>query len=75
MGLWIAIAVMGILAGWLFLPRRRAVPEPEDDVTTPIDREELEAAERELKEDRGAGSLGDRADPDDDYDDWGPGAR
>ena len=61
----VAIAVALLVFFW---PKpRRATPAPEDDVTTPIDREELEQAERELRESRG--SLDEAED-----DDWGPGA-
>jgi hypothetical protein len=73
MGLWIGVAVLGALLVWLFLPRRRSMPAPEDDVKTPIDQAELEEAERELGDDPGARPL-DRG-VDDDQDDWGPGAR
>jgi len=62
----VAIAVALLVFFW---PKpRRATPAPEDDVTTPIDREELEQAERELRESRGR-SLDEAED-----DDWGPGA-
>jgi hypothetical protein len=73
MGLWIGVAVLGALLVWLFIPRRRGMPAPEDDVRTPIDQEELDEAERELRGDPGARPL-DRG-MDDDQDDWGPGAR
>ena len=70
MGYIIPIAILALLLLFFFRPlRRRAVPEPEDDVTTPIDREELEQAEREVKDARGAKSI-DEAE----QDDWGPGA-
>jgi hypothetical protein len=72
MGLWIGVAVLAILLGWLFVPRRRPAPEPEDDVTTPIDRAELEQAEREVKRDGSARALDERVE---DEDDWGPGTR
>ena len=66
-----AVAVALALLFWLFRPvPRRAVPAPEDDVRTPIDREELEAAERELREAGEARPLGQE-----DEDDWGPGTR
>ena len=70
MGYIIPIALLALLLLFFFRPfRRRAVPEPEDDVTTPIDRAELEQAEREVKDARGAKSI-DEAE----QDDWGPGA-
>jgi hypothetical protein len=63
----VAIAVALLVFFW---PKpRRATPAPEDDVTTPIDQEELEQAERELRESRGGRSL-DEAEEDD----WGSGA-
>lgn len=72
MGLWIGVALLVVGAWWLFRPRRRAAPAPEDDVTTPIDHAELEQAEQELRQDPGARSLGDEVD---EGEDWGPGAR
>ena len=70
-----AVAVALVLLFWLFRPvPRRAVPAPEDDVSTPIDRDELEAAERDVRGDRQARSLGSRAEEDGE-DDWGPGTR
>ncbi|MFN0181297.1 MAG: hypothetical protein ACKVZ0_21020 [Gemmatimonadales bacterium] len=70
MGAIIAVAVSAAVLLWLFGgSRKRAAPAPEDDVTTAIDREELEAAERELAEDTEA------RDVDDDQEDWGPGTR
>lgn len=69
MGIVGVVAIVGLLL-WLFGgPRRRAMPAPEDDVTTPVDGDELAAAERELAEDDGAVE----ADDDDAHDDWGPG--
>ncbi len=44
-------------------------PNPEDDVTTPIDRAALAEAERELLEDGGARPIGDELEDED----WGPG--
>ncbi len=66
-------SLLGLVAGvallvWLISPRRRAPVAPEDDVTSPIDREALEEAERELARDP------DAYDPDTAEDDWGPGA-
>jgi hypothetical protein len=67
---WLLPIAIAALLLWFFWPKpRRATPAPEDDVTTPIDREELERAERELRESRGSRSL-DEAEEDD----WGPGA-
>jgi hypothetical protein len=74
MGTWIGVAALVAVLWWLFVPRRqRAAPAPEDDVTTPIDREELEEAERELEQDPRPRSL--EQGLDDDEDDWGPGTR
>ena len=73
MGVWIGLALLAAALGWLLFPRRRATQAPEDDVTTPIDRAELEQAEQELKQEPGARSLDEGID--DDADDWGPGTR
>ena len=74
MGLWIAMALLAVLVGWLFRPRpRRVTAAPEDDVSTPIDHAELEEAERELKHDPRARSLEEGVA--DDEEDWGPGVR
>jgi hypothetical protein len=70
LGTIIAAVAIGAVLLWLFGgSRKRAAPAPEDDVTTAIDREELEAAERELAEDAEA------RDADDEEEDWGPGTR
>jgi hypothetical protein len=45
---------------------------PEDDVDTPIDRDELAEAERAIKDDPDAKAAADAID--DDTDDWGPGS-
>ena len=71
MGLWIGVAVLGALLVWLFLPRARPAPEPEDDVSTPIDHAELAQAERELKQDPRPRAL--EQGMEDEEDDWGPG--
>lgn len=64
------VALVAILV-WFLSPRRRAEPAPEDDVSTPVDHEELAEAERELEDDRRAGPLDQEgSDPEDD---WGPG--
>ncbi len=68
---WLLPVVIAALLLWFFWPKpRRATPEPEDDVTTPIDYEELEEAERDVKDARGAQSI-----DEEDRDDWGPGTR
>jgi hypothetical protein len=67
------VAIVAVVV-WLLGSRRRPVPAPEDDVTSPVDHSELEAAERELGEDLKARPLHDGFE-DEDADDWGPGAR
>lgn len=69
MGLVLGIGVVALLI-WLFRPRGRPQPAPEDDLTTPIDRDALEQAERELRADPRPRTL----DEADEADDWGPGA-
>lgn len=68
-GLFGALAAVALLM-WLFGGRRDRRPAPEDDVMTDLDRAELEAAERELREDQDPRSF----DQPDERDDWGPGA-
>ncbi|HEV8597846.1 MAG TPA: hypothetical protein VGQ69_00640 [Gemmatimonadales bacterium] len=70
MGLWLGVAVLCALLVRIFIPLRRAIPAPEDDVATPIDKAELAEAERELESDPDPRSL-EHADHEDD---WGPGA-
>ncbi|MEZ4585273.1 MAG: hypothetical protein R2909_02610 [Gemmatimonadales bacterium] len=68
----IGAVVLIMVAVWLLAGKQRPREvAPEDDVTTPIDLEELEAAERELEEDLEGRELDDGWD--DDTDDWGPG--
>ena len=64
------VALIAILVWFLAPARRKPQPAPEDDIATPIDRAELEDAERELAEDPGPRQFGE---PEED-DDWGPGA-
>jgi hypothetical protein len=66
--LLVAAAVAAALAGWLM--RRRRHPGPRLVGSDGIDREELEAAEREVRD------LESRQRPEDGFegDDWGPGA-
>lgn len=66
MGTWIGLALIGALLLWLLGVGKKRPPAPEDDVTTPIDREELDEAEREVRNAEGSG------DPEA-GDDWGPG--
>lgn len=75
MSAWIGIVVIAALLLWLLgvgkrQDRRHA---PEDDVDTPIDQAELDAAEREIRDDPDAKAAADAVDNDDD--DWGPGTR
>jgi hypothetical protein len=66
--LLVAAVLVGTLVVWLL--RRRKHPGPRLVGSDGIDREELEAAEREVRE------LESRQRPDDGFegDDWGPGA-
>lgn len=73
MGTVLTVAVLLALGAWLLLPSRRAPPAPEDDIVSPIDKDELAEAERELREDSRARPL-DQA-SDEVEDDWGPGTR
>ena len=71
MGLWIGVAVLLALLYWLFKPRLRSMPSPEYEDKIPIDRAELERAERELRQDPRPRAL--EHGVDDGEDDWGPG--
>ena len=64
MGTWIGIAVVVAFLLWLLGAGKKRPVAPEDDVTTPIDREELHEAERDVQEAEGTGDADD---------DWGPG--
>lgn len=67
-----ALAIVMLIA-WRIQPKRTYTPDPDDPLddgsTAPIDHEELEKAEREVR------GLSATADPDDERpeDDWGPG--
>lgn len=71
------IGVVGaiVIVAWRIQPRRAYTPDPDDPLddgsTAPIDREELERAEREVR------GLGATAAPEDERpeDDWGPGTK
>ena len=73
----LALIVAGVLAvmviAWKVQPKRTYTPDPDDPLddgsSAPIDYEELEKAEREVRE------LSATADPEDERpeDDWGPG--
>ena len=71
---WLGIAAMAALLVWLLGIGKRQDHRvsPEDDVDTPIDKDELEAAEREIRNDPDAKAAADAVDSDDD--DWGPGS-
>jgi hypothetical protein len=73
MSTWVGIALMAAVLVWLMGIGRRQDRRvaPEDDVETPIDRDELDAAEREIKDDPDAKAAADAVDDSDD--DWGPG--
>lgn len=71
---WVGIAAMAALLVWLLgIGKRQDRRAPEDDVDTPIDRDALAAAEREIRDDPDAKAAADAVDNDDD-DDWGPGS-
>lgn len=69
----VAIVLVVMVAAWRFQPKRTYTPDPDDPLddgsSAPIDYEELEKAEREVRE------LSATADPEDERpeDDWGPG--
>ena len=59
MGSLIGLVLLAALFIWLLgVGTRRPVPAPEDDVTTPIGRDELAEAEAALREDRSTRSIG-----------------
>lgn len=74
LGVIIAAVLALMVIVWRVRPERRYTPDPDDPLddgsSAPIDREELEHAEREVRE------LSATADPEDEgpEDDWGPGA-
>lgn len=70
---WVGIAAIAVLLFWLLgIGKRQDAHPPEDDVETPIDHAELDAAEREIRDDPDAKAAADAVDNDDD--DWGPGS-
>jgi len=69
---WIGLVLAVALLVWLLGVGKRRPIAPEDDVTTPIDHDELTEAEREIKDDPDAKPAADAVD--DDNDDWGPGS-
>lgn len=78
MGSLIGLAALAALFAWLLgIGTRRPIPAPEDDVESPIERDELAEAEAELREDRSARSIGEAlaAEPgEEEEEDWGPGS-
>ena len=68
---WIGLVALAAFVVWLLGVGKRKSVAPEDDVTTPIDHDELAAAEREIKDDPTAKPAADAVDDDDD---WGPGS-
>ena len=73
MSTWIGVIALGALLVWLLgAGRGRVPPAPEDDINTPADLDELDEAEREIKDDPDARPAADAVD--DDEDDWGPGS-
>jgi predicted small lipoprotein YifL len=63
------VALIAILLWFVGAGKRGPVPAPEDDIDTPLDRDELAEAEAELAEDPGARSIDEALEDDD----WGPG--
>ena len=53
--------------------RSRPAPAPEDDITTPLDHDELAEAEADLAHDPGARPIHEALGEEGDDDDWGPG--
>jgi len=65
-------ALLGLLA-WFLMPRNKPVAAPEDDITTPLDHDELAEAEAEVMSED-ARPINEALGEDGDDDDWGPGA-
>ena len=71
MGTLIAVGLIVAFLLWLIgAGRRDREIAPEDDVETPLDRDELAEAEAELMEDAEARSIDEAMEDDED---WGPG--
>lgn len=71
----LGIAVLvAVLMWFLGFGRRPPVPAPEDDIATPLDRDELAEAEAELAEDPAARPIHEALGEDGQDDDWGPGS-
>ena len=76
-GSLVFIALIAAFSAWMFgVGKKRAAPAPEDDIHTPVDEDELEAAERELRADGSARPIGEAmaGEEGNDDDDWGPGS-
>lgn len=71
MSTWIGIVVLALLLVWLLGLGKRKPIAPEDDVDSPVDQDELTAAERAIRDDPDAKAAADVVDDDDD---WGPGS-
>ena len=72
----VAVALIAAFLAWLLgAGKRKPMPAPEDDVETPIDETELEAAEREMRSDASARPINEAMKDEEggDDDDWGPG--
>ena len=73
-GSLIGAAVLIAALRWLMgFGRGRPAPAPEDDVSTPMDKDELAIAEAELAEDSAARPINEALGEEGDDDDWGPG--
>lgn len=71
MSFLIGIAVLAVLFVWLTgFGRPKRIVAPEDDVTTPLDVDELTEAELDVRDDETARPIQEETD---DPDDWGPG--
>lgn len=69
------VALVGVLLWLMGVGRRRPAPQPEDDILTPMDRDELAEAEAELAQDPSAKPIHEALGGDaEDDDDWGPGS-
>jgi hypothetical protein len=67
-------ALVALLAWFLGFGNHKPIVHPEDDIDSPIEMDELEIAEAELRADPTARSIGEALGPDGEDDDWGPGA-
>jgi hypothetical protein len=67
-GILILVVVVAVLV-WLIAPSARRQAAPDDDPVEPVDQEELEAAEQEVRD----LDLHQRPEEGFEGDDWGPG--